>query len=348
MAFLLYGANGYTGRLIAREAKRRGLEFTAAGRNREEIAALGAELSIPQRVGGLELPDKVDRLLEGHDAVLHCAGPFSRTFDAMASACLRRRVHYLDITGEIAVFEALAAHDAEARQAGIVLLPGVGFDVVPTDCLALYLKRRLPDAWQLWLAFATRGGMSRGTALTTLDRVGQGGLIRRDGRIVSVPPGWKTRLVDFGNGARLCVTIPWGDVATSWYSTGIPNVEVYLAAPPSLVRSLRWSRWFGPLMRIPPIKAVLAAGIRRRGPGPSDQARASGSTVVVGEVQSPGGQTIRARFTGPEGYTFTALAAVNAMVRVLRGEAEPGFQTPARAFGPDFSLEVPGTRREDL
>lgn len=101
-------------------------------------------------------------------------------------------------------------------------------------------------------------------------------------------------------------------------------------------------------MRIPPIKALLAGAIRRRAPGPSDQARATGSTVVVGEVQSPSGQTIRARLTGPEGYTFTALAAVNAMVRVLRREAEPGFQTPARAFGPDFSLEVPGTRREDL
>lgn len=348
MTFLLYGANGYTGRLIAREARRRGLVFTVAGRNREEVAALGAELSVPHRLGGLERPDDVDRLLEAHAAVLHCAGPFARTSEAMASACLRRGVHYLDITGEIAVFEALAARDAEARQRGIVLLPGVGFDVVPTDCLALHLKRRLPDATQLWLAFATRGGVSRGTALTTLDRVGQGGLIRRDGRIVPVPPGWKTRLVDFGKGPRLCVTIPWGDVATSWYSTRIPNIEVYLAAPPSLVRSLRWSRWFGPMMRIAPIKALLAAAIRRRAPGPSDQARATGSTVVVGEVQSPGGQTIRARFTGPEGYTFTALAAVNAMVRVLRGEAEPGFQTPARAFGPDFSLEIPGTRREDL
>ena len=137
-------------------------------------------------------------------------------------------------------------------------------------------------------------------------------------------------------------------MATSWYSTRIPNVEVYLAASPSLVRTLRWSRWFGPLMRLPPIKALLAGAIRRRPPGPSDQARATGSTVVVGEVSAPGGQIVRARFTGPEGYTFTAIAAVNAMVRVLRGEVEPGFQTPARAFGPDFSLQVPGTRREDL
>jgi short subunit dehydrogenase-like uncharacterized protein len=190
--------------------------------------------------------------------------------------------------------------------------------------------------------------MSRGTALTTLERMGGGGMVRRDGRLTPVPVAWKTRMVDFGNGPRLCVTIPWGDVATSWYSTGIPNVEVYLSASPSLLRSLKWSRWFGPIARLPPIRALLAGSIRRRVTGPSDQARATGFTIVVGEARDQEGRTVGARFSGPEGYTFTAIAAVNAVVRVLRGDAGPGFQTPAKAFGPDFSLKVPGTVREDL
>jgi short subunit dehydrogenase-like uncharacterized protein len=257
-------------------------------------------------------------------------------------------VHYLDITGEIAVFEALAARDAEAQARGVVLLPGTGFDVVPTDCLALYLKRRLEHATHLWLAFTTRGGMSRGTALTSLDRIGQGGVIRRDGRLTPVPPAWKTRMVDFGKGPTPAVSIPWGDVATAWYSTGIPNVEVYIAVPRRVIRMLRLSRWFGPLLALPPVKSRLQARIRRGPAGPSDEARRTGYTLVTGQVRDAVGNTVSARFRGPEGYTFTASAAIHAVVRVLRGEAAPGFQTPARAFGPDFALEVPGTMREDL
>lgn len=345
--FLVYGANGYTGHLIALEAKRRNLEFTIAGRNAAEIEPLAAELGVGHQVAGLDDPTRLDRLLEGHHAVLHCAGPFSRTSAPVADACLRRGVHYLDITGEIAVYEALASRDRAARERGITLLPGVGFDVVPTDCLALHLKQRLPTATHLWLAFHTRGGISRGTALTSLERIGGGGMVRQDGRLRPVPAAWKTRWVDFGDKKRLTVTIPWGDVATSWYSTGIPNVEVYLAARPPVVRALRWSRWFGPVMRLPPIRGLLAGSIRRRGPGPSDQARASGYSVVVGEAFD-GSSTVRARFRGPEGYTFTALAAVLAVSRVARGNAPTGFQTPARAFGPDFALEIPGTVRDDL
>lgn len=348
MRFLLYGANGYTGRLIAHEARERGLSFTLAGRNQSEIASLADRLAVPYRIGSLTSSDSLDRLLEGHAAVLHCAGPFARTSAPMADACFRAGVHYLDITGEIAVFEALAARDAQARARGIVLLPGTGFDVVPTDCLALHLKRQLEHATHLWLAFTTRGGMSRGTALTTLDRIGEGGLVRRDGRLTPVPAGWKTRMVDFGRGPKRAVTIPWGDVATAWYSTGIPNIEVYLAAGPALTRSLRLSRWLGPLLALPAVKTRLAARVLRRPPGPSDEARRTGFTIVVGEARDAVGNTVRARFRGPEGYTFTASSAVHAVVRVLRGEAAPGFQTPARAFGPDFALQVPGCIREDL
>lgn len=348
MSFLLYGANGYTGRLIAREAVARGLKPTLAGRNRAEIEALAAELGLPHAVTGLEDLAALERTLEGHRAVLHCAGPFSHTSAPMAEACLRRQAHYLDITGEIAVIEALALRDRMARSRGVVLLPGVGFDVVPTDCLALHLKRRLPSATHLVLAFQARGGMSRGTALTTAERAGQPGLVRRDGRLAPVPPGWKTRMVDFGKGPRLTVTIPWGDIATSWYSTGIPNVEVYIAAQPALVRSLRLSRWVRPLLALPPITALARASIRRRGAGPSDEARAGGSTVVVGEVSDPEGHVARAILRGPDGYTFTMHSALCAMERVLAEPPEAGFQTPARAFGPDFALEVPGTHREDL
>jgi short subunit dehydrogenase-like uncharacterized protein len=257
-------------------------------------------------------------------------------------------VHYLDITGEIGVFESIAARDGDARARGISMVPGAGFDVVPTDCIALHLKQRLPDAVSLVLAFQARGGISRGTALTTLDRLGQQGMVRKGGVLTPVPIGYRTRHVDFGNGPRLVVTIPWGDVATAWYSTGIPDVEVYLAVHPSMLRSLRMSRAIAPLLRLAPVKALLGWSIRNRAPGPTDAARAAGGTVVMGLVEDGKGGKAVARWKGPDGYTLTAHTALNAVTRILAGGVATGFQTPSRAFGADFSLQVPGTSREDL
>ena len=348
MSFLLYGANGYTGRLIAHEARTRGLRPVIAGRNAAEIAALAAELGFEHRVVGLDDQAALDAAIGEHKAVLHAAGPFSRTATPMIEACLRRGAHYFDITGEIGVFESLAARDAEAKARGITVLPGVGFDVVPTDCLALHLKQRLPSATSLILAFMARGGISRGTALTTVERLGQPGMVRKGGKLTPVPIGYRTRHVDFGRGPVLTMTIPWGDVATAWYSTGIPDVEVYLAVHPTALRSLRISRMLAPILRLPPVKALAGWSIRQRPPGPSDDARARGGTIVMGLVEDGSGSKAVARWSGPDGYTFTAHAALNAVSRVLDGGIATGFQTPSRAFGADFALQVTGTKREDL
>ena len=348
MTFLLYGANGYTGRLIAREARHRGLKPTLAGRNAAELEAMARELGFDHRVASLDDRAGLDAAVSGHRVVLHAAGPFSRTYAPMVEACLRHGSHYVDITGEIGVFEALAARDAEARARGIPVLPGAGFDVVPTDCLALHLKQRLATATSLILAFQARGGISRGTALTTVERLGQPGMVRKGGVLTTVPLGYRVRHVDFGNGPVLVVTIPWGDVATAWYSTGIPDVEVYLAVPPTALRSLRISRRIAPLLRFPPVRALIGWSIRKRGPGPSDASRARGSTIVMGMVEDGSGGKAASRWSGPDGYTFTAHAALNAVTRILGGGIATGFQTPSRAFGADFSLQVPGTSREDL
>src|SRR5829696_2843358 len=177
---LIYGSNGYTGRLIVERALERGLRPVLAGRNAAEVQRQADELGLEHRVFSLDDPRAVDAGLVGVGVVMHCAGPFARTSRPMADACLRTRVHYLDITGEIAVFEALAARDAEAKASGVMLLPGVGFDVVPSDCLAAHLARRLPTATRLTLAFRSAGRMSRGTALTAIDRISDGGLVRRN------------------------------------------------------------------------------------------------------------------------------------------------------------------------
>jgi short subunit dehydrogenase-like uncharacterized protein len=266
----------------------------------------------------------------------------------MADACLRTKTHYLDITGEATVIEALAARDREAREAGIMLLPCVGFDVVPSDCLAAHLKRRLPTATHLALGIQGMGRVSRGTATTMVENINRGGLVRRDGRLIPVPAAWKTREIDFGRGAVQATTIPWGDVATAFYSTGIPNIEVYAAMPGSLRRLMKWTRPFKALLGSRLVQGFLKKRIKRQPPGPSEEERERGKSFVWGEVKDDAGNKVVSRLSGPEGYTLTAHTALAIVGHVLAGNFSIGFQTPSKAYGANLILEIDGVAREDV
>jgi short subunit dehydrogenase-like uncharacterized protein len=345
---LLYGATGYTGRLILEEALAKGLRPVLAGRDATAVRAVAQPHELESRGAALTDAAALDRALEGISTVLHCAGPFAQTAAPMLEACLRRGAHYLDITGEISVFEQMAAAGARAREAGITLLPGVGFDVVPSDCLALHLKERLPGATALTLAFTPGTRASHGTALTMAQNAGAGGAVRRNGRITPVPAGWRTMQVDFGDRVRHCVSIPWGDVSTAWHSTGIPDVIVFAAASPAAVRSLRFSRYLAPLLGTKPVQWLMRRAIDRRPAGPTAAQRQRAVSRLWGEVSDASGASARARLTAPDGYTLTALAAVAAARRMLDGGVGTGFRTPAMAFGADFVTSLPGVVREDI
>lgn len=349
MSLLVYGAYGYTGSLVTREAVAAGLRPVLAGRDARRLAAVAEPLGLAHRAAALDDARALDAALDGITTVLHCAGPFVHTSRPMVDACLRRGAHYLDVTGELQVFEAIAARDAEATARGVTLLPGVGFDVVPSDCLAAHLARRLPTATHLTLAFNGLGKVSRGTATTMAENLGVGAAVRRDGRIVRVPAAWHTRHVDFGEGRpALVVTIPWGDVSTAWHSTGIPNVEVLMAVKPAQRRGLLLSRYIGWVFALPPVRRRLVAQARARPAGPDESTRARGASRFWGEARDAAGRTVVSRLRGPDGYTLTARTAVASARRVLAGSVARGFQTPSRAFGPDFILEQEGVRREDV
>lgn len=347
MTFLLYGATGYTGQLIAEACASRGLRPTLAGRNASTLQSLAERLGLPWVAAPLEDDAGLDRALSGVGAVLHCAGPFSRTAAPMVSACLRTGRHYLDITGEIPVFEACAARDREARDRGVMLMPGVGFDVVPSDCLALHVARRLPGATHLELCIASLGSVSHGTALTALEEFRGVAVERVEGSLVESPLGRRWRTFDFGDGRQLrAVAGPLADVSTAWRSTGIGNLRVYLAVGRRLQRMIRLGAMVAPLVRLRPV-ARLAQALVRRG-GPDATARAQGKTAVLAEATDAAGQRVRARLDGPEAYVLTVEAALACVQRVMAGSAPPGFQTPALAWGPDLVLEVPGVSRTDL
>lgn len=346
MAALIYGVTGYTGRLIANLAAVYGIRPILAGRDARAVTALAHELGYDYRVFSLDDATTIEESLDDVRVVLHCAGPFSRTFHAMASACIRRGVHYVDITGEIEVFEALHARDAEARRMDVMLLPGAGFDVVPSDCLAAYLKQKLPSATHLQLGIRGSGRLSHGTASTMVEHIDRGGMVRRNGKLTRVPAGWRTREVDYGIAKQKAITIPWGDVATSYYSTGIANIEVYAAASAQLRTLMKLSRFARPLLSLESVKRRLQKLVPAGGPSENELQR--GSSAVWGRVSDPAGQFVEARIIGPNGYLLTAHCACLIVRRILSGNSLSGFQTPSLAYGADLILEVPGVRREDV
>lgn len=345
---LIYGSYGYTGELIMELAVKEGAKPVLAGRTKDKLEPQAALHDLPHRVFGLDDPKAVDDALQEVSVVLHCAGPFSHTANPMADGCLRTGTHYLDITGEIEVFEAMAARDAKAKEAGVMLMPGTGFDVVPSDCLAAHLKRRLPEAAELTLAIAAIGKPSRGTATTMIENIHRGGMVRRGGKLTRVPSAWKTEQIDFGEGPVSTMTIPWGDVSTAYHSTGIPDIQVFMAAPPDLQRMAKLSRYAGWLMGTGPVQALLKRQIQAGPPGPSDAERAAGKSLLWGEAKTADGKAVHTRMKTPEGYSLTAMTAWEIAKRAASGGGQAGFRTPSMVFGPDFILEFEGVERADL
>ncbi|EMO10682.1 saccharopine dehydrogenase domain protein [Leptospira borgpetersenii str. Noumea 25] len=229
--WLLYGANGYSGELIARKAVERGQKPILAGRAESKIQPLAEELGLPFRIFSLENSKEVQAQILDCFLVLNCAGPFTETALPMAETCIESGVHYLDITGEISVYETLYSLSSKALAKKVMLLPGVGFDVVPTDCLAVMLKEKLPKAHSLELGFSGFTDISGGTLKSMLAQLPHGSRVRRNGKIETIPQLSLKKVVEISGKYAEFFAIPWGDVFTSFISTGISNITVYSSLP---------------------------------------------------------------------------------------------------------------------
>lgn len=343
-SILLYGANGYTGGLIAKYAAQYGLNAILAGRKKEAIKSLADQLNLSYRIFDLSETTKVIAALQEVKVVLHAAGPFSDTARQMIDACLQTGTHYLDINGDISVFELIKSWDAVAKGKNIMLLPGVGFDVVPTDCMGLHLKNKLPDATHLKLAFASiGGGVSHGTAMTIVNKLGEGGAARENHKIVKKPLGQKGMWVDFGEKKLFVMSIPWGDVSTAHFTTGIPDIEAYTAVKPVAYKLLKWQKLFNWLLRTQVVKNIIRKKIKSRPAGPDDEMRNKARSLVWGEARNAKGQMVTGLFSCADGYTLTALSSLVIAKKVLDGNFKTGYQTPAACYGEDLVMEIPGT-----
>ena len=354
--FLIYGSYGYTGTLIAELSVKQGLNPVLAGRNKEQLIRQSKALNLDYRVFDLEDLEQAKNILEKFTAVLHCAGPFIHTYKKMVQACLAARTHYVDITGEVQVIEQLMTLNEQAKSAGIMILPGAGFDVVPSDCLAQHLKNKLPDAIELTLAigFLQKGmksgsSVSRGTARTMMSGISEGTLIRDNGHLNHSSKNWKTRTFDFGIQKSLtCSTVSWGDLASAWWSTGIPHIETYMALPKKMIQFNKWISPVKSIFKWTPIKHFIEYKIRQLPEGPSSVERHNSLSKIYGEVINREGIKKAALMTTPNGYELTSIISLVIMRNILAGNAPVGFQTPSTAYTEHLIMDVPEVTLSDL
>ena len=347
-ALLIYGATGYTGRLLAVAARERGLAPVLCGRREDTLRSLADDLDLDFRVARVDAPDELDGALQDVDVVINAAGPFSETASAMVDACLRTGVHYLDVTGEAAVIDQISRRDGEARARDVMLMPAVGFDIVPSDCLAAHVVRRAKGATRMFMGLSGLTLLSRGSARTYIEHLADPAWVRRDGHLDRVAPASLERAFDYGSGPSSSIVVTWGDVVSAFFSTGVPDITVYFEATAAVRAHHTMLKLFGWAVPLTPWKAWLRAGTAWMPEGPPEHRRAEREAVIAIEVENAAGEVFRSRLRTPEAYSCTAAAATAIAERALSGDLETGFQTPSRVYGADFVLSLPGVSREDF
>lgn len=349
--WMIYGAYGYAGALITEEAVRRGHRPVVAGRSSDRLIPLAKRFGLDPLVLDLGDETTLAKAVAECSLVLHAAGPFVETSAPMVQACLSAGTHYVDITGEVPVFEEIFARDPEAKQKGITLLPGAGFDVVAGDCLAKYVADRVPGATQLDLAVAAMAQVSPGTARTMIRQLPRGMSARREGRLVASPVGGEARAISFPGGVRQAVPVTLGELAAVYWTTGIPTLTTYMAFPSPMIGLMRWTApLLQRLLAFDPIRRAAEKGAKGVIRGPNAEARQKGRSSLWARASDEKGNAVEAWLETAEVYAFTAMAAVRCVEGVLKKhptEACHGACTPAGTFGADFVLEIPGTRRMD-
>lgn len=346
--WMIYGATGYTGKLIAREAVAKGETPTLAGRNADKVKPLAEELGLPWAAFSVDDKDAAHAALADHELVLSVAGPFSATAEQMMRACIASGTHYLDVTGEIAVFELAASMGEAALAAGVTLMPGVGFDVVPSDCLAAHTAKRAGDPKSLTIAIKGLGGPSQGTAKTAVESLGAGTMARKDGVITTFPAGKLKKDFDLGTESEPYIAVSWGDVSTAYHSTGIGDIEVYFPNAGPIKSMTTMSRFLGPIMGSNMMKNFLKKQIDKMPAGPTDAERERDTSELLALVEDADGTVYKSKLSTPNGYTLTAESAVKSAMLKLESNGQPGFQTPSMAFGADFVQTLTGCDLEDL
>jgi len=323
---MLYGATGYTGRLIAAAAKVAGTPLILAGRSQAPLAQFATELGLDYRVFGLDDATAIDAALAYVDVIINAAGPFMRTASALMQAAIRSHVHYIDVAAELDSYQLAETLDEQAKAAGVMLMPGGGGSVAMLGSLAAHAVARVTGASRIRTVLHVRGGMSRGSAISATENVTTGTLVVENGQLVSLSTG-AIQQFDFGHGPvdSFAVTLP--DLITIGRSTGVADIETFVHVTGGGFPQ-------GDLAALPD--------------GPTEDERLANRYQAAIEVTAADGQIVRSRLDTVNGYSFAAMAAAEAGRRALGGAVRPGFQTPVEVFGGDFALSIGDTTIVDL
>jgi short subunit dehydrogenase-like uncharacterized protein len=342
---VIYGSYGYTGDIIVEDSLTKNFTILLSGRDEQKLKIQSQKTGYPYKAVDLNKHQALVDLLTGSQVLINAAGPFKHTATQMIEACIEAKTHYMDINGDISVFELIKTYDYKAKFAGIMLLPGTGFDVVPTDCLALKLKQKMPKAIHLKIAFANiNGGISHGTATTVASRLGEKAVYRKNGKLTPIALGKKGIWVDFGEKKLFVMSIPWGDISTAFVSTGIPNIESYMAVKPFIFHLLKFQFMVNWALRTPLLRSLIQKNIDAKPAGQNKMERDQGYTLVWAQIMDIEGKIDTLKIRTPNAYSLTATATLRIAEKILNGDFKAGYQTPAKAYGENLIFEIEGVK----
>jgi len=343
--WMIYGANGYTGIILAKEAENKGLKPILAGRSKQMISSIAEDIGFEYVIFDLNDDHKVQEELENFDLILNAAGPFKYTSEPIVKACLKTGTNYLDITGEIPIFEQNFKFDEQAKAQEIAIISGVGFDVVPTDCMAKYVSDKVSNPTELEIGIVGIGNPSRGTLKTMVEYIPEGRLIRRNGELLRNTDFKGSRSIQFRDKERTLVPVSWGDLATGYRTTSIPNITTYMPYSKPMASMIKGAisknngKWKN---NVNGLKDWIEKNIQN----PNEEARMKGRSYIWAQANNDKGDKKEAWLETMEGYRFTSISGIKAVEKIF--ELNPkGSLTPALAFGEDFILEFPETKRYD-
>jgi short subunit dehydrogenase-like uncharacterized protein len=346
--WMIYGANGTTGELIAEEAIRRRHRPVLAGRSDEKLTPLAERLGLSWLKVDLLDEEQLGKTVGDFELVFNAAGPYVHTAAPMVRACLEAGTSYLDVAGEVMVLEQVLALHQQAQEEGIAIIPGVGFNVLASDDLALYVADQIENPTRLDIATSwITNQISPGSAKTMIESAHIGTLARFEGQIKRTGVRDGLRQLPFLDGMHTVLPTTLGDLATAYRTTGIPNISTYTAFPGWMATIYsRTEPIFRTLYRFSLLRRMASKGAEMSARRGSNHERTGEPSQVWVRVRNEEGDEKQAWLETEESYQFTAAASVRSVEKVLSIRPQ-GVLTPALAFGADFVLEIPGTRRVD-
>jgi short subunit dehydrogenase-like uncharacterized protein len=345
----LYGATGYTGRLVAKELADGGTDFVLSGRNQAKLEALAEELgrNMPCVAATVDDPDSLRSMLAGCAAVIDCAGPFAYYGEPVLKAAIETSTHYLDTAGEQPYMNLIfKRYGAEAERNGVAAIPAMGFDFVPGDMLASLTAEGMGRLECLSLAYTQRHFTpTHGTALSVLEAMKGGDVEYRRGAWRPAPAGFGRGRHDFGDGwgeKRMArypsgeqITVPrhvdTANVRTSINASTLTGSDKLAPALPLIAHSLS-------LAARTPLLKVMSAAVRRAPEGPSPEGRRRVEFKIDCTARSATAIR-RSSVTGIDVYGLTAASiAHGARIVAGRGFHGRGALAPSQAFDPSEFL----------